>query len=265
MTADNTNQQKLSVIIPIFNEPRICRNLKIIERELDKSFPNYEIICVDDGSRDKTLAHLNGAKTNKVKVLSYPHNVGKGFALSYGFCHSDGDLVAFIDSDLELHPKQIRIFSDLLDLSGADIVIGSKRHPLSKVKYPWNRRFYSWNYQLMVHLLFGLNVTDTQVGIKLFKRKVLEKVLPKLVVKKWAFDLELLIVACKFGFTKIIEAPIKLNGRFSGSKIDLWAVKNIFQDTLAIFYRNYILKYYDRGKSDSTNIQPLPNIEPKLA
>lgn len=240
------NHHKISVILPIYNEPRIFRTLKILENELTSSFPDYEVICVDDGSQDETLKRLNRYRSEKVKVITYPLNIGKGFALHYGFTSSTGDIIAFLDSDLNLHPKHLRLFADLMDLVNADIVIGSKRHPLSQVDYPLERKVYSRLYQALVRFLFGLKVTDTQVGIKLFKRKVLKKVLPRIVVKRWAFDLEILVVARRLGFRRIIEAPVELKRRRFGSKIGLEAIRDTLQETAAIFYRCYILRYYDR-------------------
>lgn len=239
------NNHKISVIVPVFKEPKVGENLKTIEENLKKSFSNYEIVCVEDGTQENS-PQLKRYRSKHIKVLSYPLNVGKGFALSYGFSESTGDIVAFLDGDLDIHPKFLRLFVDLMDVVNADIVIGSKRHPLSKVNYPPIRRLYSRAYQTLVRILFGLNVTDTQVGIKLFKKKVLQKVIPRLVVKAWAFDLEVLVVAHHLGYRRIIEAPVEFKMRSTGSKINSGAVRNILQDTAAIFYRRYLLKYYDR-------------------
>jgi len=252
------NNHKISVILPIYNEPQIFQNLKILEKELARSFRNYEIVCVNDGSLDGTLSRLNRYNSHKLKLITYPLNIGKGFALCYGFTQSTGDIVAFLDSDLDLHPRQLRLFADLMGLVNADIVIGSKRHPLSQVDYPLKRRIYSRAYQILVRLLFGLNVTDTQVGMKLFKRKVLKEVIPRIAVKSWAFDLEVLVVAKKLGYNRIIEAPIEMKARFSGSKINLNAVRKIIWETMAIFYRRYLLRFYHRRLTKADLARYLP-------
>lgn len=246
MEESTLSNRLLSVIIPIFNEPKILENIQVIKETLSKSFSNFEIIFVEDGQTGDVPKKFRKYRSKNIKVLSYPLNVGKGFALSYGFSQSKGQLVAFLDGDLDLHPKQLRLFVDLMDLVKADIVIGSKRHPLSRVNYPFLRIIYSRVYQVLVKILFGLNVTDTQVGIKLFKRKVLNKVMPRLVIKAWAFDLEVLVVASHLGFHRIIEAPVKLQMRHFGSKIGFSAIRNILIDTVAIFYRLNFLRYYDR-------------------
>jgi len=235
--------KKLSVVVPMYNESNIYYNMQEMIKSLDKSFKNYEIILVDDGSTNDCLKDAKKLKSKKLKIVGYKLNKGKGNALKYGFKFVKGDYITFIDADLDLHPDQIKGFFDYLD--DADAVIGSKRHKLSKVHYPWYRKVLSWFYQKLIFLLFGLNLRDTQSGIKLFKKKLLDVVLPKVLVKKYAFDLELLVNAKKAGF-KINEAPIKLNYKFSGTGINLKQIYYMLLDTLAIFYRLRILKHYDK-------------------
>lgn len=113
-----------------------------------------------------------------VKVFHYPMNIGKGFALSCGVDQSVGNLVTFIDADMELDPAYIGGFLALMQASGCDVVIGSKRHPQSNVQYPAFRRLQSAAYQLLVRLMFNLDVRDTQTGLKLFRREVLHEAVP---------------------------------------------------------------------------------------
>ena len=242
----------LSVILPTFNKERQIRKvLHHILNELDTFTPDFEIIIVNDGSRDLTLDQINhfidhSRHRHKIKIVNYPLNVGKGFALSYGFTQSVGDIVIFMDADLDIHPRQIRLFVDTLELFHADMVIGSKRHPLSRVHYPSIRKFYSWGYQQLIRLLFHLNLSDTQVGLKVFRRPVLDRTIPRMVVKQWAYDLELFVIAQKLGFTNIVEAPIDLDQARFSSAVNYKTVYNMFLDTLAIWYRKNIIHYYDR-------------------
>jgi hypothetical protein len=94
-------------------------------------------------------------------------------------------------------------------------------------------------------MLFHLKLRDTQTGLKLFKRKVLEDVVPLLAIKGFAFDLELLVVARRLAYTKVMEAPVDLDYQFQ-STVSPKAVFNVLWDTAAIFYRLRILRYYDR-------------------
>jgi hypothetical protein len=148
---------------------------------------------------------------------------------------------------MELDPANIRGFIELMHATGCDAVIGSKRHPLSQVAYPKFRRFQSAVYQLLVRLLFRLNVRDTQTGLKLFRRQVLTDALPLLAIKKFAFDLELLVVARQLGYRNVYEAPITLGYQFE-STVNLGAAWLVLWDTSAIFYRLHILRYYKRRR-----------------
>ena len=95
-------------------------------------------------------------------------------------------------------------------------------------------------------MLFRVNVRDTQTGFKLIRRDVLAAVLPRMLEKRYAFDLELLVVARSLGFTRVFEAPVRIQYRFA-SQVDLRSVFGIGLDTLAIFYRHYILNTYRRA------------------
>jgi hypothetical protein len=128
---------------------------------------------------------------------------------------------------------------------GSDVVVGSKRHRLSIVHYPVYRRALSWVNQMLIRLLFNLNIRDTQTGVKLFRRQVLISALPRLAVKRFAFDLELLVVARHLGYRNIIEGPIRLDYRFE-STVGASSIWYTLWDTAAIFYRLHILRYYDR-------------------
>ncbi len=243
-------KKKVSVIIPAHNEAEsiYCNLLQIIDT-LDELCEDYDIVVVDDGSSDNThreVVRVN-SKTDRVKAVKSKSHQGKGSALKYGFQFAKGNLVVFLDADLDLHPEQLSCFFDIMKKTKADVVIGSKRHPESKVNYPKRRRTLSFVYHLVIFVLFRLAITDTQVGLKLFKYKVLKKILPRVLIKRYAFDLELLVNASRLGY-KIAEAPITLN--FTGANhwggIGLRSIYKIWIDTLAVFYRMYILKYYDK-------------------
>jgi len=245
------SRKKISVIMPVYNEEScIYSNLHETATVLKGAFDhNYEIIAVDDGSSDHTHRGMVKAagKLNKVKAVKLDTHQGKGVALRYGFQFATGDLVAFLDADLDLHPGQLVSFCDMMEENHCDIVIGSKRHPESVFDYPTRRRVLSFFYQLLIVVLFGLSVRDTQVGLKLFKFEVLKKVFPKVLVKAFAFDLELLANAHRLGY-QVIEAPItrSFDRETRWGNIRFRDIRNMLIDTLAIFYRMYVLKYYDK-------------------
>jgi len=241
---------QLSVVVPAYREgPRIYDNLQRLVAELDQLGSDYEVLVVSDGNTDRTAEEAERVSSPRVTVLQYPVNRGKGFALGYGVGRSTGELVTFIDADMELDPSEIKRFIELLHEQDADIVIGSKRHRLSRVHYPIFRRLQSFVYQVLIRLLFDVGVRDTQTGLKLFRRQVLADALPLIAVKQFAFDLELLVVARLLGYTRVVEAPIQLSYRFS-STISPGAVYRILWDTAAIFYRLHVTHYYARRRRE---------------
>ncbi|OQX51536.1 hypothetical protein B5M47_00290 [candidate division CPR3 bacterium 4484_211] len=243
--------KKISIIVPAYNkEHNLNDYLRILAEELEKLPYPYEVILINDGSQDNTLRkaidYVANSRQKNFKIYSYPLNVGKGFALCYGFTKASGDPIVFFDADLDLHPRQIHLLIEYLIYHNADIVVGSRRHPDSQTNYPRARCLMSKAYQHLTRLLFGLNIRDTQLGLKIFRRRVLEKIIPKLTIKRWAFDIEVLVAARQNGFTKIIEAPVVLTHQKIGSTVGIEAVFNILRDTAAVFYRRYLRNHYQK-------------------
>ncbi len=244
--------EKLSLIVPIYKkEKTIYKELLDLWNVLKTTNYNFEIIGVVDGtSLDNSYEEAKKLSKEKseIKVYGYATNKGKGQAVRYGMEKSKGDVVMFIDSGGDINPQGIIMLLEHMKWYNADIIIGSKMHSASKVNYPFKRKIFSYGYFLFVKALFGLKIRDTQTGLKAYKRKVLEKVLDRLVVKRFAFDIEILAVANKLGFKKIYDAPVEVNLDFAGSSIlGLFSSNGIWsfvKDTLAIWYRMYILNYY---------------------
>lgn len=258
----------ISVIVPCYNkEQTIIKDLKRIKGVLDKLRYPTELICVVDGRADQTYERAsNFAKDYpNVKVIGYEHNKGKGYAVRFGMAESKGNVVGFIDSGMDLNPNGLFMLLEHFEWYNADIIVGSKRHPVSKVEYPWQRRILSMGYQLIVRVLFGLRIRDTQVGMKFFRREVLEKVLPRLLVKHFAFDVEILAVASYLGFKRIYEAPVEIKLLFGGtstitSEKFLRTISGMFLETLSIFYRLKILRYYSNKNKRKWRFDPELNI-----
>jgi len=248
----------LSVIVPAYNCKTIYRDLTTLKKYLEDLGRPYEIICVVDGRKtrsDHTIEIARKTKNNGIKVCFYPENKGKGYAIRYGMARAKGGIIAFIDAGSDLHAKGIGLALEHMKWYDADVIIGSKRHHASKVIYPWRRKVLSFLVQKATRFFFGLNVSDTQTGLKVFKRKVLVKVLPRLMVKRWAFDLEMLAVANHLGFKKIYESPVEISYNFQ-SNIGVTAVENFAIDYLAIIYRTHILHYYDDNHVDKWQGDP---------
>ena len=239
----------VSIIVPIYNQERTIRkDLETIHDVMEKTRWDFEIIGVVDGSPDNSFKEAKKTKESKIKVHGYNTNRGKGYAVRYGMARALGDLIAFIDAGMDINPNSISMVLEHMEWYKADIIVGSKRHPASQVHYPITRRILSRCYQLIIWFLFRLNVRDTQAGLKIYRSKVLKKVLPRLLVKQYAFDLEMLVVARHLGFKRIYEAPIKLKYSFKDltHASTIRSIYKIWIDTMAIFYRLYLLRYYDR-------------------
>jgi glycosyltransferase involved in cell wall biosynthesis len=225
--------------MPAFNEADcIAESIASTKKQFEKICEDFEIIVVDDGSTDGTDRAARILDDDHVKVVSYRSNKGKGYALKEGFNFATGEFSFLVDSDLEIHASDLGAY--LLALEAADIVIGSKRHPLSVVETPVVRKFLSLGFNMLERLLIKVRVSDTQAGMKAARSSTLYKILPLLSVKKYAFDAELLAVASLLNL-RLQELPvyIRLKAGFS--------VRQVFRmliDLLGISYRIRIRKWY---------------------
>jgi glycosyltransferase involved in cell wall biosynthesis len=252
-----------SVIVPAYRQARtICDDLVALRNVLANIVPSYEIILVVDGNEDHTFETvIQTLAWPELRVECFADNYGKGVAVRHGFQVAQGELIAFMDAGGDIEPHDFRQMIATMQTNQADIIIGSKRHSSSQVSYPRLRRVYSYLYQRLNRLLFQLEIRDTQVGMKLFRPAVIQAILPLLKVERYAFDLELLVVAHHLGFRRIIETPITIRHRFSSS-VSVQAVYQMLWDTFVIFYRSRILKSYDRIPRIS--LKKTPNFSPIL-
>jgi len=239
----------LSVIVPAYKQEKTIRkDLENIDKTLKGGLGenyNYEIICVIDGVSDNTEKEANRVKSSHLRIFSYPENKGKGYAVRYGMARASGELISFLDAGMDISPKGIMMLLAHMNWYDADIIVGSKRHPVSRVNYPRIRKILSVGYYWGIKLLFNLSLTDTQSGIKIFKRKVVEAILPRLLIKTYAMDIEMLAVANYLGFKRIYEGPIEVKFDKKTSRINWTTSFKMAWDTAAVFYRLKILHYYD--------------------
>jgi glycosyltransferase involved in cell wall biosynthesis len=249
---ESSSKPLLTVVVPVFNGgDDVVENVQTIRRAVRDGLPGegVELVVVSDGSIDDTAERLLAARADAgIRVIHYDRNLGKGYAVKAGALASNGDWVALVDADLDLDPSSLPGFLDVARRERLDFAIGSKRHPDSVVEYPRSRRVASWCYQQLNRVLFRLDVRDTQVGLKVFSRRVADDVLPLLLVKQFAFDVELLAVAASLGYGRVRELPIRLDYRFRGSGVGSRAVLLALWDTFAIFYRLRVLRTYARKR-----------------
>lgn len=231
--------KKISIIVPCFNEGEIVqamleRSQEILASKFGKS---YEIIVVNDGSTDNTFEYLHKVQKNNdhIKIISYKKNKGKGHAIKVGVAEATGNVVGFIDSDLDIPPQLINVYYDKLKETKTDIVIGSKWHKKSIACRSLKHQILSRVFNKITEVLFQLKGIDTQVGLKLFRKEVAQNVLSKVKTRGFAFDIEFLVLARKKGF-KIFSAPVFINqkGKNQISNIKMRNLIRTFLDIMKL-------------------------------
>ena len=248
----------LTVVVPYYNPGDLLRpNLVHLLTALTESETSFEVIAVGDGCTDGSPATIADLDSTLITHLHLEKNEGKGAALRVGLREGRGHYIGFIDADGDLDPALWRPFLTLIALYRPDVIIGSKIHPLSEIHsdITWTRRLCSAGYRGLVRILFPrLPVRDTQVGIKVFRRELLMAVLPLTVERRFVFDLELLVVARRLGYHRIMPAPVVLRAR-TRSTITASSVWRMAADTFALAWRVYVIRAYD--PSSSTDAGPL--------
>jgi glycosyltransferase involved in cell wall biosynthesis len=239
-------QVELSFVVPAYNEEMIIEGaLDVLETRIKDGKLQYEIIVVDDGSKDETFSRaLRYAKGSgdQVKVIGYPENLGKGHAIKTGFMQATGEIVIFIDGDMEIDPQMISLYIDALEQ--ADIAIATKWHPRSEVTMTLGRKIMSRSFNVLFRILIGLNLKDTQVGLKAMRKSAFISVFPRLAVKRFAFDVELLAVANLYHL-KIVEMPVKMQLASSFKSKEIW---RMLVDLLGIAYRLRVIRWYQKQR-----------------
>jgi dolichol-phosphate mannosyltransferase len=235
-------EPQISVIIPVYNqEKEITQLVSKIKDTLYMTFSKFEILIVDDGSTDNTLQCLREEeeKSNSLlRVISYTPNRGKGYAVREGVSQSSGNLVLFIDGDLEISPEAINAY--LNEVKNYDLVIASKVHPLSTLRAPQSRKFLSRAFNLLVRASVGLRFKDTQSGMKVGRGEVLRAIFRAMLVERYAFDVEMLVVAGLFNLT-IKEMPTEVNIH---KRFKLKEIARMAADLVAITYRLRVNRWY---------------------
>ena len=197
----------LSIIIPAYNEERrLGRTLKETKRYLVAKGIVHELIVVDDGSKDGTLAVAK--KVPGVKVLGNKHNKGKGYAVRTGMLAARGTHVLFMDADpatsLEAIPRALKAAAK------SEVVIGSRKVRGARIerRQPFLRRVVGGVFPLFLGLLGMKRYEDTQCGFKLFTREAAQKVFSQSVIDGFSFDVEALYLAQRAGY-KVKELPVR--------------------------------------------------------
>lgn len=197
---------RLSIIIPCYNEAKdIEEKSRIVLEKLSSMNVDYELILVNDGSKDKT----NDVIQSLVGVVpsGYPENKGKGGAVQKGILDSTGDYILFMDADLSTDLSALDTILPILEKY--DFIIGSRHHKDSQIpiKQPAKRRFIGWCCRKIVNAKFHFHFTDTQCGFKVIRTSIAKKIAEHQIIMGFAFDVEYLYMA-KLNNISIHEIPI---------------------------------------------------------
>jgi dolichyl-phosphate beta-glucosyltransferase len=213
----------LSVVVPAYNEEaRLGKSLPAIYEYLERTYPSFELIVVDDGSSDGTARVVQDFASGRpgVELVSYRPNRGKGNAVRAGVMRARGDLVLFSDADLATPIEEVELLLDRLTPE-ARVAIGSRAVKGSKLveRQPWYRELAGRTLNLMVQVMAVPGVRDTQCGFKLFPRDVARDLFGRVAEEGFSFDIEVLHLAQRLGYG-IAEVPVRWSHQ-EGSKVRL--------------------------------------------
>ena len=200
-----------SIVIPAYNESaRIGATLEKVLKYLTDQDLSAEVIVVNDGSKDNTaeIVRRYASADRRLHLLENPGNRGKGYSVRSGMLYASGDLLLFTDADMSAPIEEAaKLFEAIA--AGADVAIGSRwlRAELQTQRQSWLRQVLGRAFNLLPHLILGLNYKDTQCGFKAFTRTAAQRVFTRQRIERWGFDPELLFLAKKSGL-HVAEVPV---------------------------------------------------------
>ena len=226
---------KLSVIVPCYNEEkRFLSGFNHYYSYLKKQKYDWELIFVNDGSRDKTLELMQKESKGKtqIKILTHTPNRGKGYAVIEGVKAAKGKYVLFTDLDHSVPISTIETFFKYFE-KGYQVVIGSRRVEGAKllVRQPPFREFLGKGFTFLVNVLIYWGIKDSTCGFKAFENKTAQKIFEKISIYDWAFDAEILFICEKYKI-KFAQAPVSWSD-VRGSKVSL--KKDIIKSLFGLF------------------------------
>lgn len=238
---------RLTLIIPAYNEEKIIgETLESVFNFLSQKTYIWEIIVVDDGSKDKTSAIVKSFKKPGIRLISLTENKGKGAAIRAGVKESRGEFIIFSDVDLSVPIENIDEF--LLELKKNDVAIGSRRIKGSKilVHQPWLRENMGRVFTFLTRLILKSKISDFTCGFKGFRREAALDIFGKAKLDRWAYDAEILFLAQKRG-AKIAEIPIFWKNR-EDTRVVLGSAVLVSLTGLLQIRFNDLLGKYDKNK-----------------
>ncbi len=234
------------MIVPAYDEaPHVRAHLARICAAMAELRRSFEVLLVDDGSRDGTAAEADAAARAdpRIRVLRHARNEGKGAALASGCGGARGGVLVFLDADLEIAPEHVGALLARLEAAGADVAVGSKYAPGASERRPLHRVLLSRLYLAVTSVLFRLPIADTQTGLKILRREVARAVVPAIRARRFAWDIELLLLAHRLG-ARIVSGPVAVDFLERGTRIGWRGFLASGVDTVATFVRDRGLGAY---------------------
>lgn len=202
-----------SLILPAYNEEqRIEKTLVALNHFFKSKEYDYEVIIVNDGSKDRTSKIVNNFRKKNdinIELIEYQPNKGKGYAVSCGVKKAQHEIIAFLDSDLPFELTLIDSSIGLIQNNGAEIVVGDRNDSRSSINagYSFSRKLSGRLFSFLINLLLIKGFSDTQCGYKAFQSKVAKEIFSMQTIHGFGFDLELLFIASKREY-KINKIPV---------------------------------------------------------
>jgi dolichyl-phosphate beta-glucosyltransferase len=244
---------KLSVIIPAYNEEkRLPNTLRLVDEYLKRQKYEYEIIVVNDGSKDKTAQIVQDLKLQitNLKLIDRKENKGKGYSVKEGMLKAQGEYRLFMDADNSTSIDQIEKMWPWFEKE-YDIVIGSRdiKGAILDPPQPFFRRFVGKIFRWASNIICGTwGILDTQCGFKCFTKKAAETIFPRTKIERFAFDVEILVIAKILGL-KVKEIPVYWRND-PNSKVKLKSAIKMGLDLFKIRWYK-LKKVYERTKNCS--------------
>ncbi len=238
-------REAVTVVVPSYNPgERVVETVRDIHSAFKELNQNVLVVAVSDGSTDESVGLLDSLHEDWFVHVALPTNVGKGGALLAGFQVASTSYVGFIDADGDIPPGLLPSMFRTAREENADVVFGSKWHPESDVVVSSTRRFVSRAHHVLMLTLFKLDVSDTQVGVKVYKTGSMQDVLHTLKETGFSLDLEIFVSMSAHKLNNFIEMPVTI-ARSGESTISIRSALGAFLDMLRIFWRSRIALHYD--------------------
>jgi hypothetical protein len=238
-------REALTIVVPSYNPGnRVLHTIEEIRKGFLGNEIDVQVVVVSDGSTDGSVEALNQIKEPWFTHIALKENSGKGHALRAAFVGLETRYVGFIDADGDIPASLLPGMVETIRSNRADVVFGSKWHPNSVLAVSLGRKFVSKVHHFIQVALFKIDISDTQVGIKIYNNEALQIVLPTLQESTFSLDIEIFVAMAAHGYQNFIEIPVIIE-RSGGSTISFLNVGQSLVDLLRIFWRSRISLNYE--------------------